>query len=211
MNDAVLIWDWNGTLLDDVSFCVDSINGLLEKRNFEKITADDYRRKFTFPVKDYYRDLGLLDEESYEDVGTEFIVKYFKGIRSCPLKEDTADVLKHFHDNGVRQYILSAMQHDMLVDLVGNYDIGHYFEEIRGTDDHYASGKKGAAEKLRDDLGSDNVWFIGDTVHDYEISSVFKGRSILLKGGHQSNERLATCDGALVLDDIKAVCDCIKV
>jgi len=211
MKNVVLIWDWNGTLLNDVSFCVDTINGLLEKRKLRKTSIEEYRRTFTFPVEKYYRELGLLDEESFEDVGAEFIMKYFQGVRSCSLKKDAADVLKYFYDNNVRQYILSAAEHEKLVEMVRYHNIDHYFEDIRGIDNHYANGKRGVAEKLRDELGSEEIWFIGDTVHDYEISSVFGARSILVKGGHQSDERLATCDGAVILDDIGEVCKCIKV
>ncbi len=211
MKDVVIIWDWNGTLLDDVSFCVDAINGLLEKRNIKRISVEEYRRKFTFPVESYYKEIGLLDEEEFKDVGAEFIVKYFQGIRSCSLKKGAADVLKYFHDRGVRQYILSAAEHEKLVEMVRYHGIENYFEDIRGIDNHYADGKRGAAEKLSDELGSEEVCFIGDTVHDYEISAVFGGKSILIEGGHQSDERLATCDGALILSDIDEVCDSIKI
>ncbi len=27
-----IIWDWNGTLLDDVKACVDAINNMLDKK-----------------------------------------------------------------------------------------------------------------------------------------------------------------------------------
>ncbi|MBT3182703.1 MAG: HAD family hydrolase [Deltaproteobacteria bacterium] len=211
MKDVVIIWDWNGTLLNDVSFCVDRINDLLVKREMKRVSIEEYRKKFTFPVADYYREIGLLDNDNYADIGIEFIVKYFAGIGSCPLREDAVSVLKYFSDNNVRQYILSAMQHDKLVELVKQFKIEHYFEDVRGIDNHYADGKKGAAEVLKSELGSESVWFIGDTIHDYEISQVFEGRSVLLKGGHQSVDRLHTCKGAIVLDDIADLRECIAV
>lgn len=44
-----IIWDWNGTLFDDVDICVDNINWLLKKYNLPEITKEKYREIFTFP------------------------------------------------------------------------------------------------------------------------------------------------------------------
>ena len=54
-----IIWDWNGTLIDDAWLCVEILNNILEKRGLNAITIDDYREHFTFPVRDYYVKLGF--------------------------------------------------------------------------------------------------------------------------------------------------------
>ena len=54
-----IIWDWNGTLLDDTWLCVEGINQALIKRNLTPISEDRYREVFTFPVRDYYKKLGF--------------------------------------------------------------------------------------------------------------------------------------------------------
>ena len=46
-----IIWDWNGTLLDDRWLCVEGINQALVKRDLNPITENKYRENFTFPVK----------------------------------------------------------------------------------------------------------------------------------------------------------------
>ena len=48
-----IIWDWNGTLLNDVKLCADIMNNLLKTRSLPTITLEKYREIFTFPVKDY--------------------------------------------------------------------------------------------------------------------------------------------------------------
>ncbi|MCX6282944.1 MAG: hypothetical protein NTW31_01715 [Bacteroidetes bacterium] len=70
-----IIWDWNGTLLDDAWLCVEVMNGMLEKRGLEKVSLDFYRSVFTFPVRDYYEKLGYdFEKEPFEEVGMEFMV-----------------------------------------------------------------------------------------------------------------------------------------
>ena len=49
-----IIWDWNGTLLNDVWLCIEIMNEMLENRNLPSITYDKYREIFDFPVQRYY-------------------------------------------------------------------------------------------------------------------------------------------------------------
>ena len=62
-----MIWDWNGTLVDDTLLFVDIMNGVLQNRNLDGINIQDYREVFDFPVKDYYTKLGFnFTEEPFE-------------------------------------------------------------------------------------------------------------------------------------------------
>ena len=38
-----IIWDWNGTLLDDVALCIDVMNGMLRRRGLSPLTPGRYR------------------------------------------------------------------------------------------------------------------------------------------------------------------------
>jgi len=70
-----IIWDWNGTLLNDVDICVESINILLSERGHKPLSKSLYREIFTFPVKAYYELAGFdftnesFDFEVAEDLG----------------------------------------------------------------------------------------------------------------------------------------------
>ena len=54
-----VIWDFNGTILDDVELATGSMNELLRRRNLPPIDKATHRRVFRFPVSDYYRSLGF--------------------------------------------------------------------------------------------------------------------------------------------------------
>ena len=61
-----IIWDWNGTLLNDGWLFVDVMNSILRQRKMETITLEKYRNIFGFPIKDYYIKLGFdLEKESF--------------------------------------------------------------------------------------------------------------------------------------------------
>src|SRR5262245_43055202 len=49
-----VIWDWNGTLLNDVTHAIDTINFLLEPRGLPLMSIERYREIFGFPIRRYY-------------------------------------------------------------------------------------------------------------------------------------------------------------
>ena len=72
-----VIWDWNGTLLDDVGECVAVLNDMLGKRGMELATVERYQKAFSFPVINFYLDLGFdFEKEPFDKVADEYIESY---------------------------------------------------------------------------------------------------------------------------------------
>ena len=89
-----VIWDWNGTLLNDVDFCCRIINRILVENNLPVLSLKKYREIFTFPVQNYYQAAGLdFSKISFEVLGKDFIDKKEKKKLSCSLFEKAVDVL----------------------------------------------------------------------------------------------------------------------
>ena len=188
-----IFWDWNGTLLNDLHICIDAINILLRERNKPVIDQQIYRNIFTFPVRDYYVKAGFdFEAEPFEKPALEFIEQYEQLIKEATLFDDVTESLDYFRKMEYKQMILSAMQQDLLNELVSSHNIEHYFSKISGIDDHYATGKVDKARKLISGLNSHDgeVIMIGDTVHDHEVGEELGIRVILVSRGHQSEERL---------------------
>lgn len=202
-SNKAIIWDWNGTLLDDVLICIKSINHLLKKRNLPLLTLSEYRDVFTFPVRHYYEKLGFdFNAESFEKPAWEFIDQYTSRLKNAGLHIETHETLKYFKDKGYGQFIISAMEHEMLVDAVEQKGISDFFVDVLGIKDIYAHGKTQIAGKLlnRLDINTDKIVLVGDTLHDHEVASFFGLHTILVSHGHQSLERLRS-SGAIVKDN----------
>ena len=91
-----IIWDWNGTLLDDAWLCVEVMSLLLKKRNLRLIDLEKYQTVFGFPIIEYYRRLGFtFDDEAFQVPGTEFIVEYNKRCFEPKLQQDALQTLKY--------------------------------------------------------------------------------------------------------------------
>jgi phosphoglycolate phosphatase len=202
-----IIWDWNGTLFNDAWLSVEIMNGLLRARNMPAITLQRYAESFDFPVIGYYQRLGFnLDTEPFEKVGTEFIVGYEKRKRECVLQSGAEDILKKISVTRISQSILSAYKQDTLDELLIHFDLWRFFIRAIGLDDHYAAGKMENGILLMSQLPYEphEVLFIGDTVHDYDVSREMGTNCILIPSGHQPREKLESC-GVPVLGSISDI------
>ncbi len=199
-----IIWDWNGTLLNDTQLAVDSMNGILLRRNLPELSVNGYQNVFTFPVKAYYQSIGFdFAVEPFEIPAMEFIDVYNRLVWDCSLHESTMEVLNFFKNCGIRQFILSAMMQDTLDQCLEYYKITHFFEHISGLDNHYANSKLDTGKLMIGKLNLDpkELLLVGDTIHDFEVASELGCSCILVSNGHQSYERLKST-GVLVIGDL---------
>jgi len=199
-----IIWDWNGTLLNDSGLAVQTMNQMLERRGLPMLSVDDYKSVFTFPVKDYYQKIGFdFQKEPFEIPALEFIDCYNSRVKECCLQKDTLRVLKYFRSIDVKQYILSAMEQVVLDNCLRHYQINGFFEYVSGLDNIYAVSKIENGHRLIAELGlyASELVLIGDTVYDFEVATELGCQCVLIADGHQSKEVLQAT-GALVINSI---------
>jgi phosphoglycolate phosphatase len=208
-----IIWDWNGTLLDDAWLCVEILNSMLQCRRMKTTTLSQYQKEFDFPVFNYYVKLGFdFANENFDAIAREYISAYNSQYHKCSLRPGISDFIKSLKKAGLSQSVLSASQQSYLTDALGRYELKHLFENISGLDDYYAHGKVDAGRKLLKNLpvkGKD-ILLIGDTTHDFEVACQLGADCLLLAAGHQSRERLEAC-GAKVCNDLKDAYGCLDV
>ena len=200
-----VIWDWNGTLLNDIDLCISSINALLTDRKIPQINKETYKEVFSFPVKEYYKNIGFdFEKEDFSIPANQFIDLYTRNFDSCPLQNSAVEVLSFLREKGVRQFVLSAMEHEMLEKTLEMKGITRFFEGVAGLQDHYAVSKIEQGKQLISNFKIDieKTWLIGDTIHDFEVATELGVKCVLIADGHQSVERLKQT-GGIVIDDLK--------
>ncbi len=196
-----ILWDWNGTLLDDAATCMNTMNEMLLRRGMPELEIDLYKEVFGFPVIEYYQKIGFdFSKESFESLSVEFIDAYNKALGSAPLAADASRVLEYFKSIGKRNVIISAMKKDMLLNSVKGKGLTNYFTDILGIDDIYAASKSNIALDYVQHhlLDVSEIVLIGDTTHDYEVARDIGCRCILVADGHQSEKRLHTTGAEII-------------
>lgn len=187
-----IIWDWNGTLLDDVQQSVDVMNEIL-RRYGRPLLRDvaQYRAKFCFPVQIYYERVGL-EAALFPVVSHEWMDEYLRREGTCTLRAGALEALRAFQAAGCRQVILSASRRENLLEQMARFPIMQYFDEVLGLTHIYATSKEGVAREwiARGGANPAECVMIGDTQHDAQAAQAMGCRCVLLLGGHQDESTL---------------------
>lgn len=187
-----VLWDWNGTLLDDVEYAMGVRNRSFPAFGLPEIhSVEDYHRQFTFPVRTYYERAGVTDE-NFVAVAHAWMDEYERGFASVPLHADAIETLKWLRAAGMKQVVLSATKRDMLERQLRQFPIREYFDEVLGLGDIYAGSKEaiGTAYLSGCGIAPELTLMIGDTLHDAEVARAMGTRCVLVSRGHQSRETL---------------------
>ena len=199
-----IIWDWNGTLLDDLALSLDLVNALLIQRGLAPLTLERYRQVFTFPVRNYYQALGFdFFKESFDDLSVEFVTKFRSRWHEASLYPWAKAILEQVRDSARSQSLLSAHQQDTLAELVTTFDVAHLFQYLVGMKNTHVISKVDEGRRLLAMLPHrrSQVLLIGDTLHDAEVAQAIDVDCILVAHGHQSRERLQG-SGVPVVDSL---------
>ncbi|MFA9389478.1 MAG: HAD family hydrolase [Prolixibacteraceae bacterium] len=188
-----IIWDWNGTLLDDLDICIETINELLHQRKLPEIDKTFYLDVFGFPVKEYYQRIGFnFEQEPFDIPAHQYIESYKSKVKQCQLHQGVVELLQYFSELGFIQLILSASEQQSLEENLNYFGIRNWFTAVAGLDNHFAQSKKDIGVKMLNNLGihPSTCCLIGDTTHDAEVAQAMGCQCILLSNGHQNAKKL---------------------
>ena len=188
-----ILWDWNGTLLDDVDICISAMNRMLADRKMPIITREFYFENFTFPVITYYEAMGWdFTKESFANISIEFMANYDALFNSSPLHQNTFETLEYFKEQGYKQIVVSALEHNRLVESLSIHGLDHFFDAAYGIENILGGGKIHLAKKMIEEqnLIPEQTCMIGDTEHDLEVAQAICAQCILVSHGHHKMERL---------------------
>jgi len=187
-----LVWDWNGTLLDDLPLVVAATNASIASYGVAPVTADEHRRDFVRPIATYY---GMLlgrpvDDEEFAQLDKTFHTAYADGLPSCAL---TPDALTALHNWTGTQSLLSMWFHHELVPAVQRYGLAGYFVRVDGLRASVGGGSKTphlVAHLAGLGLTGPDTVLIGDSVDDAEAAAAVGARCVLYGGGFTDADKL---------------------
>jgi phosphoglycolate phosphatase-like HAD superfamily hydrolase len=184
-----VVWDWNGTLLDDLSTVLASVNVGVEPYRSTPVTLDDYRAHYTRPVKRFYESLlgrEVLRDE-WRDLDRRFHDAYRAQLAEAALAVGAEEVLADAARRGMSQSLLSMYPHGDLVPLVVAAGIDHYFDRIDGLRGTPGDRKARYLAAHLDALDADprDTLVVGDTPDDAHAAAEVGAECVLVdSGGH---------------------------
>jgi phosphoglycolate phosphatase-like HAD superfamily hydrolase len=180
-----LVWDWNGTLLDDLTLVVAATNACLATVGGPTVTAEDHRRDFRRPLVDYYTHvLGRpIDQDEFELLDNAFHDAYRAGMSTCALADDALDAMARWTGT---QSLLSMFFHDELTLEISRHGLASRLSRVDGLPGTTGGHRKEtylAAHLSALDIPGESVVLIGDSVDDGDAATSVGARCVLYAGG----------------------------
>ena len=198
----MIIFDWNGTLVNDTPIWYKSIKKIFELHNVNPPSIEDYFRKLE-TVKDYtktYNSLGinLSKEELYQIYRKEY-QEHLQGIRLSPGVKETLDILKQ------KRAVLGiiTIQFGSLFDPIFlRLNLKKYFKHVIVE----ARGKSNIILHLcaLERMQPQNCYYVGDTPSDIRQAKKAGVKSIAyLNGGYIPKDLILKAEPDFVISNFE--------
>ena len=194
MNPTYILWDWNGTLLDDVDAEVASLNAMLVKRGHAPVTKEFFRENFSFPARRFYQLVGMdVPDDQWDALAQEYHDTYHA--QEYGLNRDAIAALELVKARGAGQSVISALHQQYLDQETRRLGVAGYMDHIYGVDNLDGGSKLARAKELlsqfsHSPLPLSSFVLIGDSIHDKEVAEALGVRCVLFSGGSHSRARL---------------------
>ncbi|MFF3749960.1 HAD family hydrolase [Streptomyces sp. NPDC002018] len=204
-----LVWDWNGTILDDIDAVIGATNAAFADIGLEAITLDRYRELYCVPIPRFYeRLMGRLPSDAEWAVMDAAFHRYYTELRAaCVLTAGVEELLAQWRRAGRSQSLLSMYGHEELVPTVRGYGIESHFLRVDGRTGPSGGSKALHMERHLTALASvgaispAHTVVIGDAVDDAVAAAHVGARAVLYTGGTNSRASLETM-GVPVVDTL---------
>lgn len=187
-----VIWDWNGTLADDLSAVVECVSASLAAIGEGPIVADDYRSHYTRPVRLFYDrllDRSVTDGE-WRQIEETFHIRYKEAARRVPLAPDAYTAIEAVSAAGNTQSILSMWWHDYLRSEVIRHGLEPYMLRIDGNTKDASETKERLLSIHLRELGANGAVMIGDAMDDAAAAAAAGIPCVLYDGGSHHRREL---------------------
>ncbi len=189
-----ILWDFNGTMFNDTQLLHELVNEELLAHGKPPITMAEYLDKMCHPVRDFYERIGVdFMLHNFDVLSRRFHSRYISRFHSCSGHSGLEDLLGAFKQQGFRQSILSALPHDLLLEIVGHFAWDSFFADIQGHPEEGGGSKVAHGRELLERSMSKpaETIIIGDTLHDAEVAEALGIDCLLVSHGVNSRTRLA--------------------
>jgi phosphoglycolate phosphatase-like HAD superfamily hydrolase len=189
-----VVWDWNGTLLDDLPIVIKAVNRSISALGESPIDADDYRDHYTRPVRDFYDSLfgRVVDDDEWLILNTGFHDAYFHLAVNADLAPDAREAMDLVEALGWSQSLLSMSPQDWLSGIVKRLELTDRFERVDGLTAVTGGLKDVYLEAHLKAMGVEgsSVVVVGDTPDDVAAARHVGAEPILFHGGSHHMEEL---------------------
>ncbi|WP_410575712.1 HAD family hydrolase [Amycolatopsis sp. cmx-4-61] len=179
-----LIWDWNGTLLDDRTLFVESLLGLLAEEGVVDLTPETVTARFATPLQACVENLlrRPVPPDRWPSMDARFHARYNAGRARAPLVRSARTALDRGRRLAAGQSLVSHWPHTEVVQAVAYHHLEDLFDEVRGSRSAEAPKSVELTALMTErHLSPDETVLIGDSVNDIDSAREVGIRMVLVQ------------------------------
>ncbi|MFN4872470.1 MAG: HAD hydrolase-like protein [Akkermansiaceae bacterium] len=193
-----LIFDWSGTLVDDMGPVIEATNVVLEKYGIAPYDREGFRRSFRLPYHEFYEE--LLPGVALTELEAHFRPAFDGATSLVTVLPHAREKLEWAKQRGMRMFVLTSMDPTAFARQLNEFEMQDFFEE---TYSGVIDKRELIAHILEThSLHKDETAFIGDMTHDIETARHGGISSIAVLTGYHHAEVLAAVRPDITVPDL---------
>ena len=192
-----VIFDWSGTLVDDVSFTYRATMKVFEKIGIENITLEKFKEEFTLPYMDFYKKFKKDADKKIIDASFD---KELNLINKSKLFPETKEVLNFLQQRKIKMIILSSYLQESLEREIKDDNLQNFFLDINGS----VHDKTEVVLEImqKNNFKPVETIYVGDMVHDIDTGKKAEIITVIVACGYQSKEVLLEKSPDFLIEDL---------
>jgi len=193
-----LIFDWSGTLVDDLGPVIEATNAVLGNYQIPALDREGFRRCFRLPYREFYAE--LLPGVPLEELESHFRPAFDASVVPVTVLPHAREKLEWCSASGIRVFVLTSMDTDAFERQMDEFGFRKHFEATY-------SGVLDKREIIHQILETHQLnpletAFVGDMTHDVETARHGGIASIAVLTGYNHAEVLAAVRPDLTVPDL---------
>src|SRR5260370_13452378 len=202
-----VIFDWSGTLVDDLPAVWKATNIVCAQAGREEITLEQFRSEFCLPFTRFYE--RYVPHVELPQLETWFHGSFRQAQDSVVALPHAREFLEFCRAHGLRMFVFSTVHPDHFAVQAAVTGFGPYFErQYVGVMD---KRKKIHALLEENDLKPDETLFIGDMQHDIETARHGGIHSCAVLTGYNGLEQLRASAPDLIVEHLRELREILEV
>ncbi len=193
-----IIFDWSGTLVDDLPPVLDATNRVLAVYGLPPLDREAFRQRFRLPYREFYEE--MLPAVPLAKLEVHFRRAFSGSLEKVTVLPHAREKLEWCRRRGIRCFVLTSMDSDAFHGQLEEFGLGPYFE---ATYSGVLDKREVILEIIeRHALLPSQTAFVGDMTHDVETAHHAQLTSVAVLTGYTHAGALALARPHLTVQDL---------
>lgn len=180
------IFDWSGTIVDDMALVVDATNHVMAHYKKPQFDRESFRSSFRLPYGEWYAE--IIPNVPLEEIEQHFRKGFELSAARVPVLPYAREFLEALKAGAKRIFVCTSMDTAAFEDQASSHKLDHFFQQTYSS---VLNKKKLITQILQEhQLTPSETIFIGDMIHDIETAHHGEIDSLAVLTGYNTKAEL---------------------